>query len=287
MSLLRFLLPFIAFLIALPTSYCQDIFVDMSKKDLLFDKELISKHKVKGAVFEVSYKYDMDIIKDSKNEVYYHFDDNGNIADRIVISPFRKRRDSVVNIYIRDEKERISVQVVHDPLYTYVDLYKYDEGKISKHENYQMKRTQQWNENIYDEKLMWSDSIHYGETYIEVYNRFGTKYKNHKIEKTSGKVTTIKSYDRRGKWEKTTELNYSGNDLISIDEKYSSNLMYPWRKEFTYNEYGLVEEKYYKEGELEYTRKISYREDGLPELDLKRNEHTGKMSIHKITYIRK
>ena len=63
-------------------------------------------------------------------------------------------------------------------------------------------------------------------------------------------------------------------------------MMYSWSREFEHNENGLAVERYYKEGELEYVRKISYLKNGLPELDIKRNEHTGKMTIYKITYIK-
>ena len=257
----------------------------MSERDMIFDQNILESLGIKRAHINISYKYDLESIKSSNRSILYEFDENAKLKRKIVIRPFRKRRDSTIIIFFRNDVGEIETQVRHDPKYTYVDLMEYSDGKMIKHQNYQMKRNLNWNENIYPEKLMWSDSLAYQDNGIEVYNQFGTKYKRSKlIWNEKGNIIEVKSYDRGGKWQKTIHYKHKENLLISIEEENGNKLMYDWKKEFKYNDFGLSEEKYYKNGILEYIRKISYSKNGLPELDLIRNEVTGKMSISEIMF---
>ena len=132
------LLPFIFILFGIIHAFSQEIFTDPSMKDLLFNGDVISKEKISLAVLKISYKYDQEIINTSDDEIYYHFDKEGNIKDRILINPFKKRRDSVVSIYYRNHEDLITTKVEHDHSFTSVELLKYNEGQLVKKENYQM-----------------------------------------------------------------------------------------------------------------------------------------------------
>ena len=162
-------------------SSSQELVQDISKKEYLFNPELIAKKGIKKVHLTYSYKYDLDIIKPSNEEVYYEFDKDGRILSSLVINPFRKRRDSIQTLYFRNKSGDVATKVKHDPIYTYVDLFEYENEMLVKHENYQMRKNLNWNENIYPDKLMWSDSTSYSGEFIEVYNQFGTKYQKYKV----------------------------------------------------------------------------------------------------------
>ena len=177
------------------------------------------------------------------------------------------------------------VKVKSDALYTYVEIMDYNNDVLIRHQYYQMKKTKDWNNNLYDKYLMWSDSIDYVDDKIVVYNKYGNSYRKHHIERNeNNQIIKNGYYDQRGRWFKTMSYDYNSGLLVEMEENNSNTMMFNWLKKFEYNEKNLWEIEYYKNDKLEYIRKLSYNSFGLLELDLKRNESNKKMIILQFTY---
>lgn len=236
-----------------------------------------------------SFKYDREVIKPSNEEVHIEFDKNGRITKIIEINPFRHRKDSIITQFYRNSDGRPNTIVKHDPRYTYVELVTYNNGgREVKRENYQMHKSLKWEENLYPGKLMWADSLAYVERGIEVYNKFETRYKTFSQQKDAhGQVIEEKEYNRSKNLVRTRNFEYYQGAIHKIKEDNIGDLFFDWAKHIEYDELLRIKEiQYYKQGELNYVRRITYLENGLPELDLIRYNSTGKMNILKITYFK-
>ena len=217
----------------------------------------------------------------------FEFDPIGNVKTKIEINPFKDRQDSIITQFIRNKTGQIAMKVKTDPRYTYVELMEYNDNQLIGHEYYQMNKTSNWNENLYDDKMMWSDSIYYSEDRIKVYNRYKKNYRKHHIKTNeNNQIIQNSQYDQSGRWLKTISYSYSENVLIAMEEANSNPLMFNWKKEFIYDEKGLIDVHYNKDDHLEYKRKITYNSKGLIELDLKRNELNKKMTILQFKYFK-
>ena len=73
-------------------------------------------------------------------------------------------------------------------------------------------------------------------------------------------------------------------DVKSVEEINMNQFLFNWKKEFKYERGKLKEERYFKDGTLKYYRKISYLTNDLPELDIRRDDQTKKMTIVKFVY---
>lgn len=284
--MLRLLISIFLFsILFVQSSKAQNLFDDPSEEINLFNPSAIKDLNIRRATIEISFKYDLDIIHPTNEIIIYEFDKEGFISSTLEINPFRHRKDTIETLFYRNSNKEISTKVKHDPKYTYVELYKYSEGKVDKIENYQMSKTDNWYELLYPDKLMWSDSMSFEYQELKVFNQFGTLYKRFRFETNEdGRFTEIKMYNRQGKWQSSTELSYVLGKLTDINVKYNGDLMFDSRKELMYGQFGLTEEKYYKDNSLEFIRKISYNAVGLPELDITRNEKSKKMTIKKIEW---
>lgn len=266
---------------------CQSLVEDPSQLSQILNREKIKSAFIKKIIIRTSVKFDNDIIRPGIQDIIYEFDEAGNPKVIFEINRYKSRTDSIITSFYRNSENKIITKVTHDAKFTSVEIMDYINEKMVKVENYLISKASNWHEFIYDDKLMWSDSMVYTETGIDVYNQFKTLYRRHILLKnSSGQIIQEKIYGRNGKLEKRIEYEYKSGQITSIKVEHHNELMFDWQKDFFYGEHGLTEEHYYKNRALEYKRKISYLSNGIPELDLLRNERTGKMIIQKLEYLK-
>lgn len=266
---------------------CQSFVEDPSQVRQILNREKITSNFIKKVIITSSVKFDNEIIRPGIQDIIYEFDETGNTKVIVDINRYKNRTDSVVTYFYRNTKNEVITKVIHDAKFTTVEIMDYINGKMIKVENYLISKTSNWHEFIYSDKLMWSDSIVYTEKGMDVYNQFKTLYRSHILFKNSqGQIIQEKIYAKNRKLDKSIYYEYKDKQIMSIKVEHNGDLMFDWKKNFFYGEQGLIEEHYYKNGALEYKRKISYLSNGLPELDLLRNERTGKMTIYKLEYIK-
>jgi len=258
---------------------------DPSESTQLFDPDLMVVNGIISVKVKIAFKYDLESIHQTGEIILFEFDQNGYVKIKTEINPFKDRQDSIITQYFRKKSGKLIMKVKTDPRYTYVEIFEYNNHQLIGHEYYQMNKTRNWNENLYDKNLMWSDSIHYDEGEINVFNRYGKNYRNHRIKRNENdKIIRNSVYDQSGRWLKTISFSYRENILESMEEVNNNRLMFNWKKEFKYNKNGLSDVYYFKNNRLEYKRKLSYNSEGLIEIDLKRNESNKKMTILQFDY---
>ena len=266
---------------------CQSFVEDPSQLSQILDPQKVKSSQFKKVIITGSVKFDNNIIRPGIQDFIFEFDEAGNPKVIVEINKYKSRIDSITTIHYRNAKNQLITKVIQDVKFTSVEMMDYRNDSLMKLENYLLSKTANWYEFIYDDKLMWSDSIFYTETGMEVYNQFKTLYRSHALLRSpEGQIIKEKIYAKNGKLEKSIQYEYKSGQISLIKVEHNSDLMFDWQKNFFYGEYGITEEHYFKKGSLEYIRKISYLFNGLPELDIMRNEKTGKMIINKFEYIK-
>ena len=261
--------------------------IDPDDAASMFNPEIIRKEGIRSVTASYSIKYDLEKIRKTRKRFIYYFNDAGYVNKVIEIYPNRSSEDSVVTWYYRQKDGLISTKVRTDNRITQVELMEYDDDDLVKHYFYQMGRTSNWNDNLYSKYIIWADSLVKNDFGIGVYNRWDVMYKSYQIDKNEDQnITRFATYSRSKQLQQERNYVYSGSRLIEISEENRNKYMFNWKKIFTYSVNGIEEIKYFKKDELSYLRKIHYLDNGLLELDLKRNESTKKMTIVKFTYSR-
>jgi hypothetical protein len=267
------------------TVQSQEIVSDPSEIINLFNPERIKSSNISEVRADYSFKYDTKVIVQTKRYAIYEFNDHGFVKSITEIKKVRGRLDSVITYLYWNGNREVSTKVVIDNWFTQIEMFEYEDERLSRHSFYQMKKRPDWNEHLSNKKLMWSDSIWYEDNYVVHCNRWGVNYKRYYLKKDDdGQIISISEYDRAKKLVQTMNYTYDDYHLVQIEQINTMKYMFDWKQEFSYNSDLVSEEKYYKDNRLEYVRRISYLENGLPELDLKRNERTKKMFIVQFEY---
>lgn len=193
--------------------------------------------------------------------------------------------DTVTAEFFRNKEGLLSAVARTDLAYTTVLLTSYIEGRLSRQQYYQLRSTGDWNEKLTDENMIWSDSASWKGDRAGIYNQYDFLYKTIVVTRgPGGEIVSELHYEPDGKLISTFKFTWDGGRLTSAEEVAARPGSFGWRKEFSYGKEGLSEVRYYKSGELQYTRRITYNQYGLPELDLNRNEKTGRMTIARYEY---
>lgn len=254
----------------------------------LISVEQVKRHRIQRILASFSYKYDKDVIHQTNREVIHVFDSSGLATETCELNHFRKRLDSAIDHYYYMKNCYLTTHVHTDAqgsmVYTFEDMS--DHFRFSA---YLVPLKLEWNENLSRDFLLWSDSvINEGSDKYVSYNEFGKPYK-YLVERHNkfGQLTGIDLYQQGGRLICAYDYDIDSGDIIqSIEARPNNSMMFGWRKEFTYDtDNRLSEVRYFKEGKLESFRRISYSEDGLPEIDITRNELTTKMDIVRYEYI--
>ena len=282
---MRFLFTLLILLIFLNQSVLGQFNQDPSDIAFIFNPEVIKKEGIHSSTATYSIKYDLEKIRKTSKRFIYYFNNEGFVNKVIEIYPNRSSEDSVVTLYYRNQDGLITTTVRTDNRITQVELMEYEDHELKKHYFYQMGRTSNWNDNLYDKYIIWADSLVKNDFGIGVYNRWNVMYKSYQIDKNSDrKITRFATYSRSKQFQQERLYTYEGKNLVKISEENRNKYMFNWSMTFQYSNYGMEEIKYFKKDELNYVRKIHYKSNGLIELDLKRHELTKKMTIVEFTY---
>lgn len=254
----------------------------------LFHIHLIKDNGISEIRAEYAYKYDLKNLHFTQKEAHYFFNSDGQLIKKIEKNKYHSSKDNVLDLYFYDAENRLSTHLHTDAQSSTVYLYEYDSSSY-RASAYLIPVEKSWNENLNDDYLLWSDSIHIADNKHIYYNRFNSPYKYvvHRSQ-NQGQNMEISEYLKSGKINRSHLYSYAPNGLLlSIEERNYSEFQFDWKKEFTYRiEDNLEEEHYYKNGKIEHIRRISYRDDGLPEFDIMRNEETTRMTIVQFTYLK-
>lgn len=259
---------------------------DISTEMDLFENKIIAGQKIKRIRAEYSYKYDLQTIINDKKEVTYFFNEKGFIERKIEQMHYHNNSDSITSEYYYDTINQVTTYVkteVKNHTVMLMDMMNDHHYKVS---FYLIPKPLKWNENIDKKFLVWSDSIYMNGRKSHYFNQHGMNYKNYLMERSEDNhVESISVYSKDGRLSKKVSYAFNDNgELDSIDEKNLNPYMYDWKKAFKYDNGVFSEERFYKEGIQQYLRKITYQDNGLPELDIKRNDITKKMTIIQYKY---
>lgn len=258
---------------------------EMSLELDVFDPHIIVQNKIKTIHAEYAYKYDLQVIRDDKKEITYYFNERGKISRKIEQRHYHNKEDSIIFEYYYDKQGQVSTYVKTESKNHTVMLL--DEGdthyKISL---YLIPKALKWNVHVNSEYMIWSDSVFNKDFKKQYYNQHDVHYKNlthYRDPVTKSESLSIYSKDGRLQRKVSYSLEENG-DLKSIEEKNTNPYLFDWKKTFEYDEGVFVEERYYKEEVQQHLRKITYKDNGLPELDIQRNDITKKMTIIEFEY---
>lgn len=254
--------------------------------DLISPKQILSHH-VRSIRAKYATKYDGELMQLNKKEVFFDFNEKGYLIKAKERNHYRHKADSLVHRYFYKAPNYLSAHVVFEPQGNTVFTF---ENKGDHHllAAYLIPRELLWNEHLSPEYRLWQDSLAPGTNgRFTSYNEFGKAYK-YLIERRDehSQLTGIDEYQYGGKlvcayyYQRDAEQR-----LTHIEARPNNKYLFPWRKEFTYDDHGrLSEVRYFKNDRLETYRRISYGENDLPEIDITRNEVTTKMDIVKYEY---
>lgn len=253
----------------------------------VFDADIIAENKIKRIHAEYSFKYDLQTIKDDKKEVTYLFNEKGQISKKIEQRHYHNKEDSITFEYYYDKFGQVTTYVkTESKNHTVMLLDKWDSVTAFKVSLYLIPKSMKWNDHVNFEFLIWSDSVYINGLKFQYYNQHGLNYKNMMHAPSSpSKEESLSIYSQDGRLRRKLIYDFAENgELKSIDEKNLNRFLFDWGKTFEYDQGIFIEERFYKEGVQQYIRKITYKDNGLPELDIQRNDITKKMTIIEFEY---
>ena len=252
----------------------------------LFPKKLVQDHGIKSIRATYAIKYDRQKMHFTNRELRYYFDEKARLIKMVELNIYGNRLDSVVDQYFYEGKHYLSTQLHSDAQSNTV--YKIErEGNSTISSAYLIPKDLTWNVNLNSTFLLWSDSIRNEQNRVTYYNRYKKPYKYYVEEPSDNRaILKISEYFQGGKINSIQTLKIKDDKVVtSIEEKNFNKLLFNWKREYFYDDnYLLLQEQYFKKGMLASLRKISYGSDGLPEVDITRDEATTRMTIVQYTY---
>ena len=253
----------------------------------LFQTELAYKAGVTIARADISIKYDNNPIRKINHYKVYDFG-QGKLVGTTEVKEYRTRTDSIEESYHRDGNDQIIFIVEKKLGTTSVKHREFSDSRLLSISNYQFKNTKDWHDNLSPKTMIWQENLTYSDSKISVSNQYAVIQKEIILEKDSNeKIVSNSTYNSSGKVSSHHYYKYNGAGLMtSAEEKNFNKYLFDWKKTFEYDDQNrLIRVDYFKEGKLLWFRKITYAKNGLPELDITRNEEIGKLEIRQFKYL--